>query len=60
MSETDSKAAGDSLDKAEYQIDNNACRADCRQCICSQCAPDDHGIRQRIKELKKISADHGK
>ena len=60
LSQTDSESSGDTLDEAEYKIDDDTGGPHRGKGVRSQCFSDDHGICQRIKELKQISPDHRK
>jgi len=58
LPQTDAKPSRQALDKTKDQVNNNAGRPHGRQCVRSHRFSHDHGIRQRIKQLKEISCDH--
>lgn len=58
VSEADPKTAGDPLNEAKHQIDDDACGAYGGQSVCAQRPAHNDGIGQRVKQLKEISAYH--
>ena len=57
MAKADAEAAGQPLHEAEDKIDHDARGAGGGQRVRPQGPAHDHGVRQRVKQLKKIPAD---
>ena len=59
LAEADAEAAGDSLDEAENEIDDDGGGAHCSEGVGTKGTANDHGVGQRVEQLKQIPADDG-